>query len=382
MKTPKGPPAHQAGPGDRLPAKAPAGTSGKPRGARRLTLGDMADALGVSTATVSLALRDSPLVAPATRARIKAHALAAGYVYNRSAAALRTARSNMIGVAVHDILNPYFAEVFRALEDELGRENQVVLICNHRDDVTRQTRFVETLMQHRVDGLVICASVGTQAKDINALADSGLPVTLICRDVAGARVPVVRSDDVAGARMVVAHLVAQGHRNIAMIGGRRQSSSGHDRNLGWKQALEAAGIDAAGQLDIPELMTAADGRDAVARLLRATPRPTAVFAFNDLIAHGLLSALRRAGVEPGKDIAVAGYDDTDGAASRTPALTSVWNKPDEIGRIAAALMLRQISGAPVGPAPAPILPELRVRESTPSPRPQSDAPAPGPTTQH
>lgn len=131
-------------------------------------------------------------------------------------------------------------------------------------------------------------------------------------------------------------------------------------------------------------MTTADGRDAVGQLLSARPRPTAVFAFNDLIAHGLLSALRRAGVEPGRDIAVAGYDDTDGAASRTPALTSVWNKPDEIGKIAAALMLRQISGAPVGPVPAPILPELRVRESTPPPRSESDARAsiPASSPQH
>ncbi len=375
IKTPKGPPAVQAAPGE--PLVASSREPGRARGARRLTLGDMAEALQVSTATVSLALRDSPLVAPATRERIKAHALAAGYVYNRSAAALRTARSNMIGVAVHDILNPYFAEVFRALEDELGRENQVVLICNHRDDVARQQRFIDTLMQHRVDGLVICASVGTRVEDINGLADSGIPVTLICRDVAGARVPVVRSDDVAGARMVVSHLIAQGHRQIAMIGGRRQSSSGHDRNLGWKLALEEAGIDVAAQLDIPELMTTADGRDAVAQLLSATPRPTAVFAFNDLIAHGLLSALRRAGVEPGRDIAIAGYDDTDGAASRTPALTSVWNKPDEIGRTAAALMLRQIAGAPVTEMPAPILPELRVRESTPPPKPGGEGQARG-----
>ncbi|MCA1298326.1 LacI family DNA-binding transcriptional regulator [Stappia indica] len=344
------------------------------RRARRLTLGDLAAELDVSTATVSLALRDSPLVAGETRKRIKRHAIEVGYIYNRSAAALRTARSNMIGIAVHDILNPYFAEVFRALEDELEREHQVVLICNHRDDATRQRNFVDSLLQHRIDGLVLCASVGTTAEEINAIARSGIPVTLICRDVEGAEVPVVRGDDVAGARALTEHLIARGHRHIAMVGGRRQSSAGRDRNLGWRQALEAAGIDPAAQLDLPELMTQSDGRDAVPRLLAARPRPTAVFGFNDLLALGMLSALRRAGVEPGRDMAIVGYDDTDGAATRTPALTSVWNCPDEIGRRAADLILRQIAGEKVGAARLLIAPELRIRESSPPPLKSAGAP--------
>ncbi|WP_417772913.1 LacI family DNA-binding transcriptional regulator [Stappia sp.] len=358
--------------GDGGPLGGEAGPEADPKtgaaaAGRRLTLGDLALALGVSTATVSLALRDSPLVAEATATRIKEHARKVGYIYNRSAAALRTARSNMIGIAVHDILNPYFAEVFSALEDELGRERQVVLICNHRDDVRRQRDFVDTLMQHRIDGLVLCASVGTAPQEIRALVEAGVPVTLICRDVQGAGAPVVRGDDLAGGRMLTEHFLAQGHRQIAMVGGRRASSAGHERNLGWKQALEAAGLDPETQIDIPELMTQADGRDVVPALLSARPRPSAVFAFNDLVAYGILSALRRQGVEPGAEMALAGYDDTDGAASRTPSLTSVWNSPDEIGRQAAELMLRQIGGERVGEERRLILPELRIRESSPPP---------------
>lgn len=336
-------------------------------GPRRITLGDMAAELNVSTATVSLALRNSPLVASDTRERIKAHARGVGYIYNRSAAALRTARSNMVGVAVHDILNPYFAEVFRALEDELGREEQVVLICNHRDDVARQRDFVDSLLQHRIDGLVLCASVDTRAEEINELVATGIPVTLICRDVEGARAPVVRGDDVAGGRMLTRHFVERGHRDIAMIGGRRRSSAGRDRNLGWRQALVEAGIDPAAQLDVPELMTQADGRDAVAGLLSARPRPTAVFGFNDLIAQGLVAGLRRAGIEPGAGMAIGGYDDTDSAAGGVPALTSVWNSPDRIGAEAAGLILRQIGGEAVGDERRLIEPRLNIRESSPPP---------------
>jgi len=341
------------------------------RSGRRLRLGDLAMQLGVSTATVSLALRNSPLVAAETRERIKEHARKAGYIYNRSAAALRTARSNMVGIAVHDILNPYFAEVFRALEDQLGREQQVVLICNHRDDVSRQRSFVDTLLQHRIDGLVLCASVGTEAEEVNALVDAGIPVTLICRDVTGVRAPVVRGDDFLGGLMLTRHLIGQGHRRIAMVGGRRATSAGRERNLGWKQALGEAGIDAAGQVDIPELMTQADGRDVVPTLLAADPRPSAVFAFNDLVAYGILSALRRHGVEPGPGMALGGYDDTDGADSRLPSLTSVWNAPEVIGARAASLILRQIGGERVTDEHILIPPELRIRESTPPPPPES-----------
>ncbi|WP_208980409.1 LacI family DNA-binding transcriptional regulator [Stappia indica] len=336
-------------------------------GHRRITLGDMAAELQVSTATVSLALRNSPLVAAETRERIKAHARSVGYIYNRSAAALRTARSNMVGIAVHDILNPYFAEIFRALEDELGREQQVVLICNHRDDVRRQRSFVDSLLQHRIDGLLLCASVDTTADEINQLVETGIPVTLICRDVDGARAPVVRGDDIAGGRMLTEHLIAQGHKHIAMVGGRRRSSAGRDRNLGWRQALEAAGLDPAAQVDIPELMTQADGRQAVPALLAANPRPTAVFGFNDLISFGLIDALKRTGVAPGDGMAVGGYDDTDGAAGGSPSLTSVCNNPERIGREAAELILRQIGGETVSDERRMIAPSLNIRESTPPP---------------
>jgi DNA-binding LacI/PurR family transcriptional regulator len=192
-------------------------------------------------------------------------------------------------------------------------------------------------------------------------------VTLICRDVDGARAPVVRGDDVAGGRMLTEHLIAQGHKHIAMVGGRRRSSAGRDRNLGWRQALEAAGLDPAAQVDIPELMTQADGRQAVPALLAANPRPTAVFGFNDLISFGLIDALKRTGVAPGDGMAVGGYDDTDGAAGGSPSLTSVCNNPERIGREAAELILRQIGGETVSDERRMIAPSLNIRESTPPP---------------
>ncbi|MBD8893842.1 LacI family DNA-binding transcriptional regulator [Roseibium litorale] len=346
-------------------ANWPDGEPDFPKPGKRLTLGHIADQLGISTATVSLALRDSPLVADETRERVKKTAEEVGYIYNRSAASLRTARSQIVGVAVHDILNPYFAEIFSSLEDVLEEQGQMIFICNHRDDVKRQRAFINTLLQHRADGLILCPSVGTTAEEINRLVGQGIPVTLMCREVSGVWAPSIHGDDVAGSYAVTKHLISQGHRRIAMVGGRRGSSAGRDRNAGWRKALIEAGLDPDEQLDIPEMMTQADGRKVVPDILQARERPTAVMCFNDLVALGMMPVFRRMDVEPGPDIAVTGYDDVDGAASRTPALTSVCNHPDKIGRLAALTLLRQIAGERVPHRPILIEPELRIRESSP-----------------
>ncbi len=332
---------------------------------KRLTLGHIADKLGISTATVSLALRDSPLVAEETREKVKRTAEEVGYIYNRSAASLRTARSQIVGVAVHDILNPYFAEVFSSLEDVLEEQGQMIFICNHRDDVKRQRAFINTLLQHRADGLILCPSVGTTSEEINRLVGQGIPVTLMCRELPGVWAPCVRGDDLAGGYAVTRHLIEQGHKKIAMLGGRRESSTGKDRHAGWAKALREAGLDPDEQLDIPELMTQADGRKAVPQILNAANRPSALMCFNDLVALGLMPTLRRVDVEPGPDMAITGYDDVDGAASRTPALTTVNNHADKIGRLAALTILRQVAGERVPNRPILIEPELRVRESSP-----------------
>jgi DNA-binding LacI/PurR family transcriptional regulator len=113
--------------------------------AQKVKLSTIAEALGLSTATVSLALRDSPLVADATRDRIKEKAIDLGYIYNRRAASLRTSRSGIIGVVVHDIMNPFYAEILRAIETELDRSRQTFILSNHYDSVEKQRNFIETL---------------------------------------------------------------------------------------------------------------------------------------------------------------------------------------------------------------------------------------------
>ncbi|WP_069306648.1 LacI family DNA-binding transcriptional regulator [Methylobrevis pamukkalensis] len=334
---------------------------------RRVTLSQIAAELNVSTATVSLALRDNPAVSQDTRQRVRERAADLGYIYNRQAASLRTARTNIIGVVVNDVINPYFAEVFRAVEDELEREGMTILICNHRDDLTRQQNFVSLLQQQNADGLVICPSLGTTAADIEQITRSGTPVTLICRDVEGATAPIVRGDDFKGTYDVTRHLIGLGHRHIAMIGGRRRTSSGRDRHSGFMAAMAEAGLSVVEGADIPEITNSAEGKAAVERILLHEPRPTAIVCFNDLLAIGVMSGLYRNKLMPGIDIAVTGFDNVDGSETWTPALTTVRNGSDEIGRQAAAAIMAQINDRPLPFDRMLIPPKLEIRESSPPP---------------
>jgi len=332
--------------------------------ASKTTLSTIAQHLGVSTATVSLALRDSPLVAEATREKIKKSAIDLGYIYNRRAASLRTSRSGIVGVMVHDIMNPFFAEILLAIEDELGANRQTFLLCNHRDDLAIQTAFIDTLLQFGADGVIVSPAIGTTAEDIAKIERAGLPVVMIARWVPGATASVFRGDDRAGIFMATAHLLDLGHRRIAFIGGRRETSTGRDRREGYLAAMRERGIEPDPALQMGSQATRKAGYDSVRAMFAAGIRPTGIVCFNDLVAIGVMSGLRAMGLEPGRDVAVTGYDDISEAEIASPALTTVWNGQQEVGRLAARAMLATLSGADAPREKVLVAPQLRVRLST------------------
>lgn len=334
---------------------------------RRLTLAMIAEKLDLSTATVSLALRNSPLVAEETRKRVHALAEELGYIYNRSAASLRTARTNIVGLVVHDILNPYFAELVSAVETELGRHGQTVILYNHGDDPQRQRVFLETLLQYRADGMILCPAAGSKATDVSRIIDAGLPTVLIARELADlADVPVIRGDDRAGLRAAVEHQIGLGHRRIALVGGQQDSSSASERRAGYEDALAAHGIPIDPALEFPAASSRRAGRDICGDVLAA--RPTAIVCFNDLLAFGMMMELKRRGIDPGHDISLTGYDDIDEASVWSPGLTSVWNGQQEVGRLAALTLLDVVAGHPPADLRVLVAPELRIRETTCPPK--------------
>lgn len=316
---------------------------------------------------MSLALRDSPLVAVRTRDRIKEHARALGYIYNRRAASLRTSKSGIVGVVVHDIMNPFFAEILRSIESELDRSRQTFLLSNHYDQLEKQRTFIDTLLQLGADGVIMSPAIGTPAKDIATAEDNGLPAVLIARSVAEADVPVFRGDDAYGIGLATNHLVSLGHRRIAMVGGTDQTSTGRDRYHGYVAAMEKADLQVAPGWRLPGPRTKQAGFEAALHFLALPDRPTAAVCWNDLVAIGLMNGIARAGLKPGVDISVTGYDDLEEAAIATPALTTVWNGQREVGRRAARALLDRIGGIEVHGGQELIRPELRIRQSTSRP---------------
>lgn len=333
--------------------------------AQKIKLSTIAEALGVSTATVSLALRDSPLVAEATKEKIKTHARQMGYIYNRRAASLRTSKSGIIGVVVHDIMNPFYGEILKSIETELDRSRHTFLLSNHYDNVEKQRDFLDTLMQLGADGVIMSPAIGTPLDDIDLVLRNGLPVVLIARSIPRARLPVFRGDDAFGTGLATKHLISLGHKRIAMIGGTDETSTGRDRYQGYLQAMEKAELPVKPGWRIAGPRTKQGGFEAAGEFLALPDKPTAAVCWNDLVAIGLMNGIRRAGLVPGIDISVTGYDDLEEAAIATPALTTVWNGQHEVGRRAARALLDRIDGVKDQSGTLELIrPELHIRQST------------------
>ncbi|ORE98363.1 LacI family DNA-binding transcriptional regulator [Aurantimonas sp. 22II-16-19i] len=331
--------------------------------AQRVKLSTIAEALGLSTATVSLALRDSPLVADVTRERIKDAARELGYIYNRRAASLRTSRSGIVGVCVHDVMNPFYGEILKSIENELDRHRQTFILCNHHDDLSKQRSFIDTLLQLGADGLILSPALGTPAADIGLAEENGLPVILIARTIEGAGVHGFRGDDAYGMGLAVDHIVSLGHRSIAMIGGTRATSTGREREAGYLAGLARADIEARPEWRIEGPRDRHSGFASAATFLAIPERPTAIVCFSDLVALGLMYGLARAGIRPGVDVAVVGYDDIEEAEIATPPLTTVSNGQSEVGERAASALLQRLQGTEAVEQTTLIQPELRVRQS-------------------
>ncbi|MFM2281402.1 MAG: hypothetical protein RLZZ444_3633, partial [Pseudomonadota bacterium] len=230
--------------------------------AQKVKLSTIAETLGVSTATVSLALRDSPLVAVSTRDRIKEQARALGYIYNRRAASLRTSRSGIIGVIVHDIMNPFYGEILKAIESELDRSQYTFILSNHYDSVEKQRNFIETMLQLGGDGIIMSPAIGSPPEDLELAEENGMPVILVARTIDGVTLPGFRGDDSYGISLATNHLISLGHKVIAMVGGTDQTSTGRDRYQGYVNALRKADIEVLPDLRIPGPRTRQGGFEA------------------------------------------------------------------------------------------------------------------------
>ncbi|MFG1300491.1 LacI family DNA-binding transcriptional regulator [Xanthobacter sp. V3C-3] len=341
----------------------------------KVTLQGLARELGLSTATISLALRDSPMVAEATRLKVQEAARLRGYVANRGAAALRTARTNIVAMGLHDIVNPSFTELLAAVEEALSAAGKTVLLGVSQEDVTRQTRTLGTLAEYRPDAFIVSPAAFSTVDDLRALASTGIAVVQVTREIEGSGFDFAGSDDTAGVALGVAHLVKLGHRRIGMVGGYDAISTGRKRLAGYRAGLAAAGIAYDPQLVMEGPGLREEGRRAVGRLLALEEPPTAAVCFNDLSAFGALMGLQAAGLTAGTDFSLVGYDDIAESKLWHPPLTTVHTFIPEYGRAAADLVLKRIADPARPVERVEMAPKLVVRSTTAPPVPVKRRPA-------
>lgn len=332
---------------------------------------DVARLAGVSTATVSRALRGLPTVSQATRDRVLAAATQLGYAASPSASRLAGGKTGAVAVVVPRITRWFFATVVEAAEEALHQGGYDLLLHNLGGSETERQRLLRTAALHkRVDALMLVATP-LQGADFDAVTSLALPGVTVSSGTGVPGWPSIRIDDIAAARLATNHLIESGHRRIAHISGDPADELAFtthiDRRRGYREALGAAGITSDPALDVEEEFTVAGGERAVAELLRRGTLPTAIFAACDEIAMGAMAALRQAGLKVPEDISVIGIDDHDLAG--VVGLTTVAQPAADQGRLAANILLGPLTGGEHPKEETVILPtRLIVRESTAPPR--------------
>jgi LacI family transcriptional regulator len=338
------------------------------------TISDVATLAGVSAMTVSRVLNNSGYVSVATRARVERAVAEVGYVPNALARQLRSKATKTLALVVSDISNPFFTTIARGVEDAASARGFAVMFCNTDENEAEEARYLRLLIERQVDGILLvpARSPGTSFRLLRA---HKMPLVVLDRRVTARRVDSVRCDSEAGAYALTRHLIALGHRRIAVLTGRRTISTSIDRVAGCRRALEEAGLtldDALvryGGFNFGNL-NLADGHRMTEEVLASTEDPpTAIFAANNFIAFGAIRALREMGLRVPDDMSVVAFDDLPVEWISEPFLTVAAQPAYEIGRRAATLLLDRIAGDPNATGESVMLPfELIIRRSSAAPR--------------
>lgn len=344
------------------------------------TIADVARRAGVSTATVSRVLSGVGRARPETRARVESAARELGFRPSDVARSLKRRSTLTLGLIVTDIENPYFPQLVKAVEDAAIAEGYTILLCSADDDPDREASYLDVLVERRVDGIIVAAStIGTSQGEW--LADPPLPVVLVNTSAPMVDLPSIGSDNRAGGRLATRHLLGLGHRRFGYLMPPARNSDAPERLAGVHDELRSNGLEIDGPSSALAVghgaATVIGGETAMLELLEGSARPTAIVAYNDLMAIGAMRAIRRHGLRVPEDVSLVGFDDVAFAAYVEPALTTLRQQTAEMGRWAVASLTEQIGRRAAGrPGPAEngaerrVVPvDLEVRASTgPAPR--------------
>jgi LacI family repressor for deo operon, udp, cdd, tsx, nupC, and nupG len=324
-----------------------AGTALPPR-RRKATMRDVADLAGVSLATVSRALSATAEVSPFLSRRIQAAAERLDYAVNINARGLRGKTSGLVVVLLPDIANPFFSVLLQGIEEQARSHDMAVLIGDTGVDHAIAETYWRLMDGQRADGIILLNGFLPFPPGKRAVAD--YPMVVVSERIAGVDAPIVGIDNVAAAFDAVSYLARLGHRRVAYICGPADNVLTGERRAGYEKAVEAYDLERWPEAVQPGEFSIRAGREATARLLAASPKPTAVFTANDEIAIGAIMEAKAHGLRVPEDLSVIGFDDIEMGQICDPPLTTIYQPRREMGRKALETLARLIEapGKPHG----------------------------------
>jgi LacI family transcriptional regulator len=319
---------------------------------------------GVSINTVSRVLNDKGEISPQTKERVLEAIKTLRYRPNSFARSLLGKQSLTVGQIVTDCLNPNNAQQIRSVQNVTAGQSYSVLLVDTNEQHERELAAVELMVEKFVDGFLITPLQYDNEHLFKLHQEASVPFVLTNRAIEGLEVDAVLHDNFEGAYQAIRHLIELGHTRIAYITSRRQIWTVNERLAGYRAALAKSHLEFNEDYVIQISLNLESAFEATNRLLKLPNRPTAIFAYNDLMAVGVLKALKQAGLRIPQDMALVGYDDILYAQYLEVPLTTVRQPTQQIGEVAAEVLLKRIANRTTPPERVILKPELIVRASS------------------
>jgi LacI family repressor for deo operon, udp, cdd, tsx, nupC, and nupG len=308
------------------------------------TIKDIARQAGVSHTTVSRALHNSPLISEGTTHRIQRIAAELDYHPSVAARSLKTNRSQALGVIVSHIADPFFSEILQGIDDVAQVNGYSLFIASSQQDQEREKAIIQTMHEHRVDGVILC-SPRFPLDQIDPLQAFNIPVVAINNQSDEDYPFTIYHDDVDGARQICEHLISLGHRRIGYLGDSTSGRTTKERLAGFEQAMGSAGLSIQPEYTCLMPGNGADqGFDAVKYFAALEQPPTALICYNDMMAVGVLKGCFEAGLDVPSELSVTGFDNITIAEYTHPPLTTIDQPKRFLGSEAARLLLNLLNG--------------------------------------
>ena len=334
---------------------------------KKYTIHDIAKKLNITASTVSRALNDHPRISEATKKAVQKAALKLNYQPNNIAAALRSGKSNIIGIIVPTVDRNFFASIVRGIEEIANAAKYNVMICQTYDNYEKEVATVEALLNARVDGIIVSHAKETQDfEHFLKVKEKGIPVILFDRSNDDLEVSQVVIDDYLGAYKATEHLIQQGCKRIGHFTSSLKISIFKERLRGYKEALVANGFSYDESLVVESMLQLEDGRNSMAKLLSLKQPPDGVFSASAYGIMGALQVLKEKGISVPQEIALVGFTNEPFTSFSEPALSTIDHHNLRMGNAAAEIFLSEIADEEKKFIPQKIVlkPELIIRQSS------------------